>query len=144
MKRPLAPLTALLSGALFGTGLIVSGMTNPAIVHGFLDITGHWNPALLFTMVGAAVTTFVGFRLVRHCKTPLCGSTFHWPTKRDIDRPLLLGSALFGIGWGLAGYCPGPALVGLSTLNPNVFIFVLTMLAGMVLTKTYQNRKPHP
>ena len=121
---------ALLSGLLFGLGLIAGGMTQPAVVLGFLDVSGVWNPQLLFVMAGAVATTAIGYRLLRRWHQPLLEKTFHVPPARPIDLRLLSGAAVFGIGWGLAGYCPGPALVSLAGLWPPTWLFVATMMLG--------------
>jgi len=126
---------ALAAGSLFGVGLAVSGMTLPAKVVGFLDVTGHWDPTLAFVMAGAIAVHFVLFRLVLRRRAPIFDSHFHVPTRRDIDLRLVGGAALFGIGWGLAGQCPGPALTNLATGAPSAFLFVATMAAGMVIQR---------
>ena len=119
---------SLLVGFLFAIGLGVAGMTLPTRVLGFLEFR---DPALLFTMGGAALVTLVGFPLVLRRERPVHGPRFVLPTRRDIDRPLLVGAALFGVGWGLVGLCPGPALTTLATGDPQVFLFVAAMFAGM-------------
>lgn len=126
-------LSALLAGAIFGLGLILSEMVNPKRVQGFLDITGNWDPTLLFVMGGALLVTGVGYKLIFARGKPLFAQTFAVPTKRMIDRRLIIGAILFGMGWGLSGLCPGPAIVGLSTFNTDVVIFVVAMIAGMKL-----------
>lgn len=126
-------LAALVSGALFGVGLAVSGMTDPQRILGFLDVFGDFDPALLFVLGGAVLTTLVLFRFVLRRPSPVLAERFQIPALKQIDRPLLVGAALFGIGWGLAGYCPGPALVGLGVLSPEALWFVPAMLAGMYL-----------
>ncbi|MGR4896207.1 DUF6691 family protein [Stenotrophomonas sp. LARHCG68] len=126
-------LAALLSGALFGLGLAVSGMTDPQRIRGFLDVSGDFDPALLFVLGGAVLTTLVLFRFVLRRPAPVLAARFQIPALKQIDRPLLFGAALFGIGWGLAGYCPGPALVGLGVLSPEALWFVPAMLLGMYL-----------
>ena len=131
-------LTALLAGLLFGIGLIVAGMTQPAVVLGFLDIFGAWNPRLLFVMGGAVLTTAIGYRWVLKRPTPWLASTFALPAARDIDRRLVAGAALFGIGWGVAGYCPGPALVSLGSGMPSVVVLVAAMAAGWWLAARWQ------
>ena len=120
-----ALLSALGAGFLFGIGLWVSGMSNPKKVLGFLDITGNWDASLMLVMAGAVAVTLVGFRFYR-TKIPL-------PTLKDIDFPLVAGSALFGVGWGIAGYCPGPAITSLSTLSAESIVFVVAMVAGGLL-----------
>ena len=125
----------LITGLLFGFGLCLSGMTNPAVVQGFLDIAGNWNPALVFVMAGGVVVTFLGYRLVVPKSRPLWASGFSLPAATAIDAPLLSGAAIFGMGWGLAGYCPGPVIASLASGRTGVFIFVLAMLAGMILVR---------
>lgn len=133
-------LAALLSGALFGLGLAVSGMTDPQRILGFLDVSGDFDPALLFVLGGAVLTTLVLFRFVLRRPAPVLAARFQIPALKQIDRPLLLGAALFGIGWGLAGYCPGPALVGLGVLSPEALWFVPAMLLGMYLHRWLRGR----
>jgi uncharacterized membrane protein YedE/YeeE len=125
----------LLLGALFGFGLALSGMTDPAVVLGFLDPLGDWNPALAFVMGGALVVTFVFFRLARRQSGPFAAARFHWPTATAVDARLLGGAALFGLGWGLAGYCPGPALASLSAGHSGTLVFLGAMLAGMAIVR---------
>ncbi|MFL6656697.1 MAG: DUF6691 family protein [Massilia sp.] len=134
-------ITALLAGLLFGIGLIVSGMTDPAKVIGFLDLAGAWNPALAWVMAGALLVSALGFAIARRRKTALLGGQFHLPTAKLIDRRLLLGSLAFGAGWGLAGYCPGPALASVLTGGVKPLVFVAAMLAGMALFELIQKRK---
>ncbi len=124
---------ALLSGALFGVGLAMSGMTDPRRVLGFLDLFGDFDPALLFVLGGAVLTTAVSFRFVLRRGSPILASTFHVSNLRHIDRRLLGGAALFGVGWGVAGYCPGPALAGLGIGSLEALWFVPAMIAGMLL-----------
>lgn len=121
---------AFLAGLLFGLGLVLGGMTQPSVVLGFLDVSGAWNPRLLFVMAGAVATTALGYRWVLHRDRPWFEATFHLPAARRPDMRLLLGAALFGIGWGLAGYCPGPALASLAGGDPSVAILVTTMTFG--------------
>jgi uncharacterized protein len=126
-------LASLGAGALFGAGLAISGMTRPEKVLGFLDVTGQWDPSLMLVMVGAIALHFVLFRLILRREAPLFGERFHLPTKRDVDAPLLVGSAIFGVGWGLGGFCPGPALVSIGAGSRDALIFVAAMLAGMLI-----------
>lgn len=126
-------LVALVSGALFGLGLAVSGMANPAKVIGFLDVTGNWDPTLAFVMGGAVLVTLVAFRLVLRQPRPVLDEGFSVPRKAHVDGRLLGGASLFGVGWGLSGFCPGPAVVALTTGLPSVFAFFAAMLAGMGL-----------
>lgn len=123
--------TAFVTGLLFGLGLILSGMTDPTKVTGFLDIAGTWNPSLIFVMGGAILVAMVAFRIAGTRIHALLGGAMHLPTTRQIDKRLILGGVIFGIGWGLAGYCPGPALASLATGGSKPLIFVLAMLAGM-------------
>jgi uncharacterized membrane protein YedE/YeeE len=125
----------LLAGLLFGTGLVISGMINPAKVVAFLDVAGAWDPSLAFVMLGAVLVTAVGYRLSFLRARPLFDDVFRLPTRTDLDASLLIGAALFGIGWGLGGYCPGPALAGLGLGHPETFTFVAAMLAGMGLAR---------
>ncbi len=133
MNSPRTLVAALLSGALFGLGLAVSGMTDPLRILGFLDIAGDFDPALLFVLGGAVTTTLVLFRFVLKRPAPLFADSFQLSSLRTLDRPLLVGAGLFGIGWGLAGYCPGPALVGLGVASAEALWFVPAMLVGMLL-----------
>jgi uncharacterized protein len=126
-------LSAFVVGLLFGIGLLVSGLANPAVVLGFLDLAGAWNPSLAFLMVGAIGVGTIGFALARRRKVALLGGAMHLPRARDIDRRLVLGSVAFGVGWGLAGICPGPALVLLGAGLPQGLVFVAAMLVGMGL-----------
>ena len=122
---------ALLAGIIFGLGLILSGMGNPAKVQNFLDFFGNWDPSLALVMAGAIAVAIIPFTWAKRRKTALLGEPMQLPTSTAIDRKLLTGSALFGTGWGLAGFCPGPALMNLATLAPQVWLFVAAMLAGM-------------
>ena len=123
--------TALLAGLIFGLGLILSGMADPAKVLGFLDLAGAWDPSLMFVMGGAIGVAFVGFAAAARRKVTPTGEPINLPTARRIDRPLVIGALLFGIGWGIGGFCPGPALVGVGMLEPKALLFVLAMLGGM-------------
>ena len=134
-------LAALAAGIVFGLGLVVSQMVNPAKIVGFLDVAGKWDPTLLFVMGGALAVTIPGFRLVLKRPHPLFAGGFSVPTRRDLDRRLIAGAALFGVGWGLAGFCPGPAITALVTLALPVFIFFAAMLAGEVACDRWTNRK---
>lgn len=126
-------LIALLAGIIFGFGLIVGGMTNPAKVLAFLDITGDWDPSLAFVMLGAIAVGFFAFRAAARKPVSLLGMPVQLPGTRLIDRKLLLGAVLFGAGWGIAGFCPGPAVASVFTGGGDVWLFVVSMLAGMVL-----------
>ena len=132
--------TSLLAGLLFGVGLIVSGMTNPAKIIGFLDLFGKWDPSLAFVMGGALLVGSIAFRFAGKRQRALLGIPMNIPTKRDIDRRLVLGNLTFGIGWGLAGYCPGPAVTSLATGGSKPWIFFLAMLAGMALFEIIEMR----
>lgn len=126
-------LIAFASGLVFGLGLIVSGMANPAKVLGFLDLAGPWDPSLAFVMGGAVLITAVGFAVLRRRRASLTGEPLRWPTATRIDLRLALGSLAFGAGWGLAGFCPGPALVAAAAGVPQALIFVAAMLVGMAI-----------
>ena len=132
---------AAIVGLIFGLGLLVSGMANPHKVLGFLDLAGPWDPSLAMVMGGAVAVGLVGFAWARKRQRSLLGEPMQLPTRKDIDAPLVIGSALFGIGWGLAGYCPGPALVGITAGMTSAIIFSAAMLAGMVLFGLWQGRK---
>ena len=128
--RLLGPLVALTSGLIFGLGLLISGMNNPAKVRAFLDVFAAWDPSLIAVM-GSAIPVFaLFFYFSKRRKTPFCATAFHEPKLTRIDLRLLAGALLFGIGWGLVGLCPGPALVNLLAFEPGVLIFVLALLAG--------------
>jgi uncharacterized membrane protein YedE/YeeE len=118
-------------GLLFGIGLLISGMTDPLKVLGFLDVFGAWDATLAFVMAGAVAVTSSGFALARRRGRPLLAEMNHWPTRADIDAPLLIGGAIFGLGWGLVGLCPGPALVNLAGLSAPIIAFVVAMGIGM-------------
>lgn len=133
-------LVAWLSGLLFGIGLIVSGMANPAKVLNFLDIFGHWDPSLAFVMGGAVLVTLVGFRIVSKRANPVLLPSFQLPTRQDIDKPLIVGAILFGLGWGIGGYCPGPAWTALSAFAPGTLVFLVAMLIGMSLATIFKKR----
>ena len=133
-------LTALLAGLIFGLGLLVSGMANPAKVLAFLDIAGDWDPSLALVMAGAIAVGLVAFTLARRRKTSLLGDPMRLPTATQIDRPLVLGSLGFGIGWGLVGFCPGPALVALGAGEAKALVFVAAMLGGMGLFEWTRGR----
>ena len=126
-------LVALVAGLVFGLGLTVAGMVNPAKVLGFLDFAGNWDPSLAFVLGGAVVVAFAGFRLAAPRARPLVSLAFQPPTAKGIDARLLGGAALFGLGWGLAGFCPGPAVAALGYGGSGVLVFVLAMLGGMAL-----------
>ena len=123
-------IAAFAAGALFGAGLALSSMTDRHVVLGFLDLFGDWNPTLAFVMAGAVAVTATAFRFVRHMPAPALGGTFRLPASDAIDRRLLAGAAVFGVGWGLGGFCPGPVLVGAAAGVRDAWIFVPAMLAG--------------
>lgn len=138
-------LASAVSGLLFGLGLVVSGLINPAKVLGFLDLAGFWDPSLALTMGAAVVTTAIGYTLVIGRGRPLFGGSFKLPTRADIDASLVIGAALFGIGWGLVGYCPGPALAALSLQSTPTFLFVAAVLIGMVMARLLSRAsQPNP
>jgi len=128
-------------GLLFGLGLLISGMTEPEKVLGFLDFFGTWNATLAFVMAGAVAVAGAGFAVARRRNAPLFVPSFSWPSRKEIDAPLLTGSALFGIGWGLSGICPGPALVNLAGLSAPILVFVAAMVLGMLGYELWQRRK---
>jgi len=138
LLRKLVP--PLASGALFGAGLTISGMTDPARVRGFLDVFGRWDPTLVFVMGGAVIVMAIAWRIQARMKTPLFGEKFSLPDRRDFDGRLVAGSALFGIGWGIAGLCPGPAVASLALSPLSVLPFLVAMLAGMAV----HNLLPEP
>jgi uncharacterized membrane protein YedE/YeeE len=129
----MTPLAAFASGLVFGFGLILSGMTDPGKVIGFLDFFGSWDPSLAFVMCGAILVGFFAFRLAGSRTQAFLGDAMHLPSARDIDTRLVAGSVVFGIGWGLAGFCPGPALVAFGSGFDKAAVFVVAMLGGMVL-----------
>jgi uncharacterized membrane protein YedE/YeeE len=126
-------LSAFLAGLVFGTGLIVSGMVNPAKVLGFLDLAGAWDPSLAVVMAGAVAVGMVAYALARKRASTLLGTPMALPGARSVDRGLVGGSLAFGVGWGLAGFCPGPALVALGAGKMQALVFVAAMLAGMLI-----------
>lgn len=131
---------ALVVGFLFSIGLGISGMTQPKKVIGFLDIFGSWDPSLAFVMVGAIAVHFVVYRWTQKRSSPLLSLSWHLPDKKEITFSLLAGSFLFGVGWGLAGYCPGPAIVSLVTLEAKLVVFVASMVAGMLVFKVIASK----
>ncbi|MBK1715005.1 DUF6691 family protein [Rubrivivax gelatinosus] len=144
MSAALRIAAGALTGTLFGAGLGISGMNDPHKVLAFLDVAGAWDPSLALVMAGALAVAVPGFRLVLRRPRPLLDERLHLPTRRDIDAALVLGSLLFGIGWGLAGYCPGPAIANLATGNAEVWFFVPAMLAGGWLQRWWQRRRAAP
>lgn len=134
----MAILAAYGIGLVFGLGIAISGMANPAKVLNFFDVAGNWDPSLAFVMGGALVVTLLGYRLLPGRGSPVLAERFAWPTARDIDLRLVAGSAIFGVGWGIAGFCPGGALPALGTGRAEVLVFVAAMAAGIVLTRLLQ------
>ncbi len=130
-------LVAFGSGVLFAVGLVISGMTQPSKVVGFLDFFGNWDPSLAFVMGGAVVINAILYRFVAKRNRPFFGPKFHLPTRSDLDWRLIAGGGLFGVGWGLAGYCPGPGLTSLASLQSPAIVFVVAMTAGMFLYSVF-------
>jgi uncharacterized protein len=137
--------TQFLIGLLFGGGLVIAGMSDPAKVLSFLDVAtianGTWDPSLAFVMAGGVITTFIGYKLVLKQQRPIFATAFSLPTKTDFDMPLVSGAAIFGIGWGLGGFCPGPAFTALGTGNTPAVLFVVAMLAGMFAARTLTQKQ---
>ncbi len=132
-------LFAGLIGLIFGTGIAVSGMANPAKVLNFFDFAGTWDPSLAFVMGGALIVTAIGYFFVLKRPAPVFDKAFHLPTRKDIDTPLLAGSAVFGIGWGISGFCPGGSIPALGLGEPDAMIFVAAMVSGIVLARLARN-----
>lgn len=128
---------ATIAGVLFGFGLALSGMLSPGKVIGFLDIAGNWDPSLAFVMGGAVVITVVSFRILLKRPVPIFGDKFHLPSSNDIDKRLIIGAGLFGLGWGIGGLCPGPALSSLAYADPRIVVFVAAMAAGILIAKRF-------
>ncbi len=135
-------IASLFCGLVFGAGLLISGMVQPTKVLAFLDIFGAWDPSLAIVMVAALAVSVPGFMLAKRRAQPVLAPECLWPARKGLDRPLIIGSTLFGIGWGLVGLCPGPALENLATLSPPVIVFVVAMAAGMVLHDLWQTSRP--
>ncbi|SHE89589.1 hypothetical protein SAMN05444273_10378 [Litoreibacter ascidiaceicola] len=131
-------IASYISGLIFGIGISISGMANPAKVLNFFDIAGTWDPSLIFVMGGALIVTFIGYRFVLRRPAPTFETSFKLPTRSDLDLPLIGGSALFGVGWGIAGFCPGGALPALGTGRSEVIIFTVALLAGIFAAKALQ------
>src|SRR5262245_10485614 len=131
---------AFVCGLIFGWGLLISGMVQPEKVIGFLDIFGAWDPSLAVVMAAALVVSAAGFRYAKSWERPILAPACLWPTRTDIDSPLVIGATLFGAGWGLVGLCPGPALENLATLSPRVIAFVAAMALGMILHGLWESR----
>lgn len=140
--------SALAAGAIFGFGLAISGMTKPSKVVGFLDVFGAWDASLAFVMMGAIAVHLVAHRIIRRRAAPLFEGRFHLPTRKDFDVRLVLGAAIFGVGWALAGFCPGPGLVSAASGSLAALVFVAAMTAGMkiehALTRALTHAKPSP
>lgn len=141
MKVQIRLVSAFAAGLVFGVGLLVSGMANPDKVLGFLDLAGAWDPSLALVMGGAVGVGIVAFTIARGRTTSLLGEPMRLPERRDIDAPLVLGALGFGVGWGLAGFCPGPALVALGALELKALVFVAAMIAGMGLYELIERRR---
>lgn len=133
-------ISALIAGLIFGLGLMISGMTNPAKVIGFLDLFGQWDPSLMFVMVGAIGVSFFAFRKAMRLPASLLKEEIKLPTAQQIDLPLILGSVIFGIGWGLVGLCPGPAVASLAVGGFDIVLFVIAMLIGMEIHRLIKSR----
>lgn len=140
MKRHAA---AFGSGALFAVGLAISGMTRPSKVVGFLDVAGAWDASLAFVMVGAIAVHFIAYRVVMRRRSPLFDVQFHLPTRSDVDARLVLGAAVFGVGWGLGGFCPGPGLVSAGSGSPSAGMFIAGMTLGMVVEQLVARASAH-
>lgn len=128
-------------GFIFAIGLGVSGMTLPQRVLGFLNLSSNWDPALLFVMISALVVSAIFVVFAKKRSRPILAKEFHWPTKTKLDRPLMIGATIFGIGWGLAGYCPGPAIVASAAGSKEALVFLLSMFCGMALFLVYDKRR---
>ena len=137
-------LISFASGFIFSSGLVIGGMTVPAKVVNFLDFAGNWDPSLGMVMGGAVLVHGLVYRFACKRRAPLLTSTFNIPTSRAVDRNLLAGARLFGMGWGLSGFCPGPALASVTSGNPQTLVFVFSMLVGMFLHKLYTSAAPDP
>lgn len=136
--------SAFAIGLIFGLGIALSGMINPAKVLNFFDLAGTWDPSLAFVMAGALAVAVPGYRLVLRRPAPVMEHRFQLPDTRVIDRRLVLGSATFGVGWGIAGFCPGGALPALGTGEPGVYLFVASLIAGLLLARVIQSRTRSP
>ncbi len=137
MKKHFGLMSQFCIGVLFGWGLIISGMTNPQKILGFLDLAGQWDPSLIFVMVGAVIVGLAGFYVVSKRTETFFGGAFHVPTRRDITKPLVIGSLIFGAGWGIAGFCPGPAIVALGAGHLKAFAFLAAMLVGIEICERF-------
>ena len=143
MQNHMDTVASFIVGLIFGLGLVIGGMTDPSKVIGFLDISGSWDPSLAFVMGGALLVGVIAFRFARHRTANFFGGAVRMPTKNDIDKRMVIGSLLFGIGWGLAGFCPGPAITSMGTGNSEALLFVLAMVTGMALFEGIE-RYRHP
>lgn len=132
-------MVSLISGLIFGLGLAISGMINPDKVLGFLNLFGKWDPSLIFVMIGALVISVPAFTFIKTKNKPICENSFSLPTKTEIDSKLIIGSVIFGIGWGLVGLCPGPAIASMALMNTYSIIFAGSMISGFVFTKIALN-----
>ena len=144
MKKHFSLFSQYLIGVLFGFGLHISGMSNPQKVLSFLDITGNWDPSLLFVMGGAVLVGLAGFYIVSKRSEAFFGGALHIPTRRDISKPLIIGSLVFGAGWGIAGFCPGPAIVSLGSGHLKALAFVISMLVGMAFCQRFFTGQKKP
>ena len=137
MKKHFGLFSQYAIGVLFGWGLIISGMSNPEKILGFLDLTGLWDPSLIFVMLGAVIVGIAGFYVASKRTEAFFGGALHIPARRDITKPLIIGSLIFGAGWGIAGFCPGPALVALGAGHLKALVFVVAMLVGMEISARF-------
>jgi hypothetical protein len=137
MKKHFGLLSQYAIGVLFGWGLIISGMSNPQKILGFLDLAGLWDPSLMFVMLGAVLVGLGGFYIASKRTEAFLGGALHIPTSREINKPLIIGSLVFGAGWGIAGFCPGPALVALGAGHLKALVFVVAMLVGMEICERF-------
>jgi uncharacterized membrane protein YedE/YeeE len=137
MKKHFGLLSQYAIGVLFGWGLIISGMSNPQKILGFLDLAGLWDPSLMFVMLGAVLVGLGGFYIASKRTEAFLGGALHIPTCREINKPLIIGSLVFGAGWGIAGFCPGPALVALGDGHLKALVFVVAMLVGMEICERF-------
>jgi len=131
-------LLVLLSGMIFSFGLVISTMVNPVVVLNFLDVFGTWDPSLIFVMFAALITVAIGFKVILKQQAPLFDKSFHLPKKQNIDAKLISGAIIFGVGWGLSGYCPGPAITNLAYGQFEIFIFILAMFIGFKCSQLLQ------
>ena len=139
-KNHMYRITEFIVGLLFGLGLMLSGMTDPGKVIGFLDLFGAWDPSLALVMGGAILVGFFAFTAAKKRSTTFIGGVLRFPTNMDIDKKLVVGSVLFGAGWGMVGLCPGPALTDLASLSPRVIVFVIAMIVGVIAWEWWQSR----